>query len=137
MKKILYFMAMFGLWGCGNDNKTVVSCEGEIINTNINMIGETAKMFDCIDEKNKTRCSVVVMKDRISMGCNEIETAKTKMLCMSLNDGISGTENTQYSCELNSSMYTTKCEYESYEDNTGKIVCVKSRTLFGVKPLID
>ncbi len=137
MKKILCFVAMFGLLGCGNDNKTVVSCKGEIVKTNINMLGETAERFDCIDRQNQTRCSVVVMKDRIFMGCNEIETEKTKMLCMSLNDGISDAENTRYSCELNSGMYTTKCEYKSCEDNTGKIVCVKNRTLFEVKPLID
>ncbi len=137
MKKLTYFMAVFTLLGCNGENERIVSCKGDVVKTNINMTGEIAERFDCIDTQNKTRCSAVVMKDRVFMGCNELETENTKVLCMSLQDNVSNTENSIYSCSLNSGMYTTKCEYKINEDNTGEIICTKGRTLAGLQPLVD
>ena len=131
------FMAVLALLGCDGKNKTIVSCKGVVSKTTINLVGETAERFDCVDTQNNTRCSAVIMKDRVFMGCNELETENTKVLCMSLKENVSNTETSLYSCTLNSGMYTTKCEYKINEDDTGEIICVKGRTLVGLQPLID
>lgn len=137
MKKLAYFMTVFTLLGCNGENKTIVSCKGDVVKTNINMVGETAERFDCIDTQNKTRCSAVIMQDRVFMGCNELETENTKILCMSLNDNILVAKNSTYSCVLNGGTYITKCEYKINEDNTGEIICAKSRALSELQTLID
>ena len=137
MKKILCITATFVLLGCNGENKTIVSCKGDVVKTNINMVGETAERFDCIDTQNKTRCSAVIMQDRVFMGCNELETENTKILCMSLNDNILVAKNSTYSCVLNGGTYITKCEYKINEDNTGEIICAKSRALSELQTLID
>ena len=137
MKKIMCFITVLALLGCSGEDKTIVSCKGDVVKTNINMAGETAERFDCIDIQNNTRCSAVVMKDRFFMGCNELETENTKVLCMSLQESFFDMENSIYSCTLNSGIYTTKCEYKINEDNTGEIICTKGRTLVGLQPLVD
>ena len=137
MKKIMCFMAVLALLGCDGKNKTIVSCKGAVSKTTINLVGETAERFDCVDTQNNTRCSAVIMKDRVFMGCNELETENTKVLCMSLKENVSNTETSIYSCTLISGMYTTKCEYKINEDNTGEIICAKGRALAGLQPLVD
>lgn len=137
MKKILCVMATVALLGCDGENKTVVSCKGAVIKTNIDMVGEAAERFDCIDVQSNIRCSAIVLKDRVFMGCNELETENTKVFCMSLKENFLETENATCSCTLNSGMYTTKCKYKINEDNTGEIICAKSRTLSDLLPLID
>lgn len=135
MKKTMCLITVFALLGCNGENKTIVSCKGDVVKTNINMIGETAERFDCIDTQNKTRCSAVIMKDRVFMGCNELETENTKVLCMSLNDNVLVEKNSTYSCMLNSGTYITKCEFKIKEDDIGEITCVKSNTFEGIQPL--
>lgn len=137
MKKLPCIVASFALLGCSGENETIVSCKGDVVKTNINLAGEIAERFDCIDAQNKTKCSVVLMKDRIFMGCSELETEKTKILCMSLKDSFLNAKNSIYSCTLNSGVYTTKCEYKNNEDGTGEIICSEKRTLVELRPLID
>ncbi|MBR4860030.1 MAG: hypothetical protein IKV10_01895, partial [Alphaproteobacteria bacterium] len=64
-------------------------------------------------------------------------TENTKILCMSLNDNILVAKNSTYSCVLNGGTYITKCEYKINEDNTGEIICAKSRALSELQTLID
>ncbi len=129
MKKLPCIVAAFALLGCNGENETIVSCKGDVVKTNINLAGEISERFDCIDTQNKTRCSAVVMKDRVFMGCSELETEKTKVLCMSLKESFGDAENLIYSCTLNSDAYTTKCEYKINEKSTGEIICAKKHTL--------
>ena len=53
MKKIMCFITVFALLGCSGEDKTIVSCKGNVVKTNINMAGEIAKRFDCIEYINK------------------------------------------------------------------------------------
>ena len=46
MKKIMCFITVFALLGCSSEDKTIVSCKGNVVKTNINMAGEIAKRFD-------------------------------------------------------------------------------------------
>ena len=135
MKKTMCLITVFALLGCNGENRTIVSCRGDVVKTNINMVGETAERFDCIDTQNKTRCSAVIMKDRVFMGCNELETENTKVLCMSSNDNVLVEKNSTYSCMLNSGTYITKCEFKIKEDDIGEITCVKGRAFEGIQPV--
>ena len=137
MKKTMCLITVFALLGCNGENKTIVSCRGDVVKTNINMVGETAERFDCIDTQNKTRCSAVITKDKVFMGCNELETEITKVLCMSPKENFSDVENSTYRCTLNDGMRITTCEYKINEDNTGEIICAKSRALSELQTLID
>lgn len=137
MKKIMCFITVFALLGCSSEDKTIVSCKGNVVKTNINMAGEIAKRFDCIDTQNKTRCSAVITKDKVFMGCNELETEITKVLCMSPKENFSDVENSTYRCTLNDGMRITTCEYKINEDNTSEIICAKGRTLAGLQPQVD
>ena len=137
MKKTMCLITVFARLGCNGENKTIVSCRGDVVKTNINMVGETAERFDCIDTQNKTRCSAVITKDKVFMGCNELETEITKVLCMSPKENFSDVENSTYRCTLNDGMRITTCEYKINEDNTGEIICAKSRALSELQTLID
>ena len=117
MKRILPIMATLALLGCNNEDKTTIFCKGNTIKTTVHISDETIERFDCIDTPNKTRCSAAITKDRIFIGCSDLETENAKILCMSLKENISDTENSVYSCTLNSGLYTTKCAYKINDDN--------------------
>ena len=126
MKKLPCIVAAFALLGCNGENETIVSCKGDVVKTNINLAGEISERFECIDTQNKTRCSAVVMKDRGFMGCSELETEKTKVLCMSLKESFGDVENLIYSCTLNSGVYTTKCDTKSMKNPQAKLFAQKN-----------
>ncbi len=137
MKRILPVIVTFALLGCNSEDKMIVLCKGEAPKTTVHISGETIERFDCIDTPNKTRCSAAITKDRIFIGCGDLETENAKILCMSLKANISDTGNTVYSCTLNSGLYTTKCAYKINDDNTGEIICTKDRTLFEIAHLFN
>ena len=53
MKKTMCFITVLALLGCSDEDKTIVSCKGDVVKTNINMADEIAKRFDCIDTQHK------------------------------------------------------------------------------------
>ena len=126
MKVFIYLTIIFSLLGCSDESYKVILCKDKIFKKNIDVAGEKVERIDCINAKTETRCSVVITKKEVFIGCSGTKNDVAHMLCVSPNQENTDNEISYYSCTSNNGTHTTKCEYKNYENDIGEINCHKN-----------